>query len=176
MPISRTQGKRRSENYRIDELPHAPETALSVPDQHPVTKRFVTGNRAARRRTLKRLAKNLAGLDPDKCQAWLRPFVIIAGQHSVDLIADLPVQSTALNALAIDTATACAVYRGLLALGAQGDMDALGEARQWLREHRQSLIALTGLGREEAAKKADEPLDHDVLSAAIAAASIKGTP
>lgn len=159
MPISRSQGEERPQNWRVDELPSPVPTGDTAAERDATTGRFLPRNQAARRRTLKRVAHQLAGLDPAACAPWLRPFVTLAGDHAAALLGELPIQTAATRALAVDTATACAVYRGLLALGAAGDREALAESRAWLREHRQSVIALTGLARQEAGAHEAQPLD-----------------
>jgi len=143
MPIERSHGEERAQNWRVDELPPAiANTDVTAPDRDENTGRFVPGNAASRRRKLKGAAKVLVSLDPAHCDPWLRPSIELAVTHATDIIAGLPVQSAALNALAVDTATATAVYRGLLALGAQGDAKALSEARAWLREARQRCVSM----------------------------------
>jgi hypothetical protein len=169
MPIQRSHGEARPQNYRADEMPPKPATEPTGADKDPHTGRFVKANRAARRRKLKALAKHLPGLDPDKCAAWLAPSARLAGEHAGRLIGELPAQTAALNALAADTAIALAVHRGLLSLGAQGDMEALAEARAWFREHRQSVLALTGLSRDEAILQRGRGDPHAELEAALAA-------
>lgn len=150
MPIRNSHDKARPENWRIDKLPPPVETEDAGPDRDPNTGRFTRQNQAAKRRKIVQQARALAGLDPSKVAPWLRPSVELAVSHATDLIASLPVQTVALNQLAIDAATSTSVYRGLLALGAAGDREALSEARQWLKESRQTIIALTGLSRQEA--------------------------
>ena len=137
-----------------DELPPAP-TGNAAADRDARTGRFSRGNTASRRRRAKALAKALPGLDPSKCEPWLQPFARLAVDHAAQLVADLPVQSAGLNALASDAAAALGVFRALVALGSQGDRRALTEARAWLREHRQSMIALTALARDASAKRED---------------------
>jgi hypothetical protein len=153
MPNQRSQGRTRTQNYRPDEMPPSPSTALTAiaaPNHDPATGRFVAGNRAQRRRQIKACAKGFTTLDPSKCDPWLRPFVALAIEQATDMIEALPVQSTALSALAADVATARAVYLGLLQLGATGDPKALDESKGWLREYRQGLLALKGMANDEA--------------------------
>lgn len=139
------------------ELPEGRGTAVADTDRDAATGRFIKANGAARRRTLKRLAKALPGLDPSRCSSWLAPFARAAAEHAVELTAGLgPKQSATLNALAGDAAAALGVARGLLALGAAGDMDALKEARAWMREHRSLVVTLEALAREAASSNEGE--------------------
>lgn len=153
MPLQRSQGQRRPAVWRVDELPRLPATAGAAPDRDPSTGRFAKGNSASRHRKLKSVARALVGLNPAVCDPWLRPYVTLAAGEAQRILDELPARGAAIDGLAIDCATAQAVYRGLLALGAQGDREALAEARQWLREHRTTLIALEGLAREMGASR-----------------------
>lgn len=148
---------------RADEIPALP-TAPTGAVRDPITKRFAPGNQAAAGRSLRRAAREqaLLGLDPASVDPWMAPFVVHAQRYAGELVASLPRQAPALNALAGDAATAAAVYRGLLALGTSNGPDApaaLREARAWLREHRQSLATLSALaGREPAGDSNPDPL------------------
>ena len=113
--------------------------------------RFAQGNTASKLRVLKGSAKNLIGLVPSEVVPWLRPFVVIANQDASKLVSQHGIEDDiALMRLADATASAYAVFRGLLALGAKGDKEALSEAKAWLREHRQSVLTLKGESREKA--------------------------
>lgn len=167
MPIQRTQGKRRVGNYRTDEFPASPTptiTAIAAPDHDKRTGRFVAGNGASRRRKLTRVAAELTTIDPAKCDPWLRPAVTMAVKQASELIDSLAIDSPALRMLAADAATARAVYLALLQLGAQGDPKALEQARGWLRETRQSLLALKGMANDEAASADAGPVDLSVFT------------
>lgn len=148
MSLEWSHGKRRaSTRTPSGDVPALPQSAEADTERDPSTGRFLPANRAARRRTLKRQARGLHTLNPAACASWLAPSVKLAARYAVDLAATLP-DHPALVALAGDAADARAVYRGLLALGAQGDTEALKEARGWLREHRASLATLAGLADE----------------------------
>lgn len=176
MPLGRTQNAKRAVNYRVrvradgleTDLPPTPPNAGDAgPDQDARTGRFVKGNAASRRRKAKALAR-VVGIAPEKVAPWLRPFVADGTAYATDLIASLPVQAPELNALAMDTAAAAMVVRALFALGAAGDMKALAEARAWLKEHRQSVIALRGLTAETPRPETDVHADLATVLAAEA--------
>jgi hypothetical protein len=114
-----------------------------VPIQDASTGRFVKGNRAYRRRQVKERSKGIATLDPKRCASWLSPFVVGGAEYGCDLLRRFP--DPALARLVGDTADARTVYRALLHLAAQGDTEALKEARAWLREHRACLATLSAL-------------------------------
>ena len=77
---------------RIDEVPPLPATVGTEADRDPSTGRFTRANGAARRRALKRAAKeqSLLGLDPEKVADWMRPFVAHARQYASLLSAAVP--------------------------------------------------------------------------------------
>ena len=143
--LERSQGKLRTRVPNLGLVDPPGFSGTTAADHEPVTGRFTPGNRAVRRRTVKASAPIIVGLDPSKCEPWLAPFAVLAGEHAACLITELGVDSDTLSGLAIDTAAAMAVYRGLLSLGAAGDRKALAEARAWLREARQNVITLTSL-------------------------------
>lgn len=165
MPIRRSQDATRPEAPRarvgndehrtgIEGSPPAPPP-LKEDKRDPVSGRFVEGNAAAKLSHVRRAAKPL---DPDRVKPWLRPFAQLAHVHARHIIAELPVQTTALNALAIDTASALAIGRALMSAGGEhGNVKVLREARAWLREHRQNLITLMALARDEAAARRGAP-------------------
>jgi len=168
MPIESSKDKRRPQTPRVNELTAPVPSVESAPVRDPHTGRFLAGNDAYRRRQAKALARaDLVGLNPAKCVPWLRPFAELAVRQATDLVQELPkgARTSCLEQLACDTATAQAVYRGLLALGATGDMKALTEARGWLREHRQNVITLTELSRQEAAAAGERDAPIDVEAA-----------
>lgn len=134
-------------------------SGTTAADHEPGTGRFVAGNRSARRRAVKAAAPVIVGLDPTTCDPWLAPFAKLAGEHAAAMITELGIESNTLSGLAIDTAAAMAVYRGLLSLGAAGDRKALAEARAWLREARQNVITLTSLHGKEPKRDEDPHAD-----------------
>ena len=99
-------------------------------------------------------ARGITTLNPASVPAWLRPHVEDGAEYGSDLLARFP--DPCLARLVGDVADAHCVYRGLLALGAAGDVEALREARAWLREHRSALATLSGLAAENGA-----PVDDD---------------
>lgn len=178
MPLSSSHDSTYAETHRVRaDLEHGvgvegmAQSVESAPINNPRTGRFAPGNAAWRRREMKRLAHEqgraaLLGLDPAKCEDWLRPFAVEAVKHAAELAVELPVQTESLLGLADDAAAARAVYRGLLALGAAGDRDALREARAWMKEARQNTIALRALAKDSAAAQPPKPYD---LAAALEA-------
>ncbi len=128
-----------------------PESEESTPIHAPGTTRFGKGNRAWRRRALKVRQEGIAGLDPARCASWLSPFVKDGRAYALTLMSRFP--DPALARLVGATCDASVMYRALLQLAAQGDKDALGESRAWLREHRaclRELAALAGMVSSEA--------------------------
>ncbi len=130
-----------------------PGTLLAEPMHDTKTGRFAKGNQAHRLRLLKTNARHLIGLNPEKVVPWLRPWVALASADASRLVTENGIEGdTGLMRLAEDVAASHAVFRGLLALGAEGDRTALTEARTWLREHRQSLLTLRAEARVHAAQ------------------------
>jgi len=107
------------------------------------TGRFLPGNRAYRRRQVRERAKGITTLDPKRVASWLTPFVAGGAEHGLELLQRFP--DPALARLVGNAADAHTVYRALLHLAAQGDSQALGEARAWLREYRSCLATLSAL-------------------------------
>lgn len=134
--------------------PALPPPAEAAPERDTTTGRFVAGNRAGRRRTIKRLARGISTLNPTAVAPWLQPSVREAIAHAVDLAERFP--DPALTRLVGATADAHAVFRGLLVLGAQGDAKALAEAKAWLREYRASVRELAALAGVVASTKDDD--------------------
>lgn len=134
--------------------PALPEAADPEPMKDATTGRFLPGNRAYRRRQVKERARGIATLDPKRCASWLRPFVEGGASYGCDLLQRFP--DPALARLVGDTADARTVYRALLHLAAQGDTEALKEARAWLREHRSCLSTLSALSGDGRAADGDE--------------------
>ncbi len=125
-----------------------------MPIQDKATGRFVAGNQAARRKRLKAKAEGVHTLNPERCEAWLRPFVELGVKHGLDLVNRF--SDPILLPLAGATADALIVYKGLIALGAAGDAMALREARAWLKEYKgcvRELCALAALQLEQDQKE-----------------------
>jgi hypothetical protein len=153
MPIEKSQGKPRPANYRVDELPTRPESAIAAPDRDATTGRFVKGNRASRRRKVKALAGKLVGLDPTKVAPWLRPHVAQGNEQAARLLEQLPARNEAIDSLVVALANATTMHWALIGLGAAGDAKAREEAMRWLREMRQLTITIEGLSRDLAASQ-----------------------
>jgi hypothetical protein len=99
------------------------------------------------------------GLNPDKCVAWLRPFIELARTDASRLIEEShAADSPSLMALAEDLANARAFLRGLQSLAAQGDEGARKEVLQWTNACRQGVIALRAEAREHAKLREHAPL------------------
>jgi hypothetical protein len=111
---------------------------------------------------VKERAQGIATLDPKRCASWLRPFVEGGAAYGLDLLGRFA--DPALARLVGDTADARTVYRALLHLAAQGDTEALKEARAWLREHRACLSTLAALAG--ATPAADDGADAPWLASA----------
>src|SRR5690242_4396207 len=104
-PISKSHDAEHAENFRSDELGTPPaKTVESAPERDASTGRFGPGNSAARRRRLKQAAGRLGAMDPDKCEAWLRPFVVEAKTHATKLLAGMPFQTEELSAVVVELA------------------------------------------------------------------------
>lgn len=133
----------------------------SAPMHDPVTGRFLPGNRAHRRRLVRQHRAGIATMNPETCDAWLRPFVEDGGAHAVELARRFA--DPALARLIGATADAHAIWRALSALGAKGDTDAMHEARGWLREYRACMRELAVLaGLDGAAPPPDDGSDFTV--------------
>lgn len=151
----KSQGKYRPKSPRI--LGHGSAKVQPIPAPPNVegerdgAGRFVKGNAAGKLRAAKAMARTrgVMTLNPTKCAAWLAPHVRDGQGYGVDLIKRVP--DPVLARLAGDVADARAVYRALLGVAASEDTDAserieaLREARAWLREHRASLATLSAL-------------------------------
>jgi hypothetical protein len=157
--IQMSHGRPRTELRRPTDggtpaLPPVENTVLAEPIQD-VKGRFVKGNTAARRKRLKTKAKGIHTINPAKCESWLQPHVAAGVQHGLDLLARFT--DPILAPLAGIAADSLIVYRGLIALGAQGDHIALREARAWAKEYRgyvRELCALAALQLEQDQKEA----------------------
>ena len=126
--------------------PPLPASVDAAPMNDPTTGRFLPGNGAARRRSLKAKQQGIATLDPARCASWLSPYVTDGAAYGMTLLARFP--DPALARLVGATCDAHTMARALMALAASGDAKALGESRSWLREHRaclRELAALAGL-------------------------------
>jgi hypothetical protein len=128
-------------------------TVLAGPYKDPKTGRWVAGNQAARLRGIKSCGK-LTTLNPSECAQWVRPYVELAQREASELVAEVGAEgSPSLMAFAEDAANAVAIHRAFLAIAAAPDADAatkaaaLGEARMWLKERRQSLLCLRAEAR-----------------------------
>jgi hypothetical protein len=119
----------------------------SAPTNDPTTGRFQKGNRAYRRRQLKERARGIATLNPKACPSWLSPFVAEGARLAAELSQRFP-DDAALRPLIGAAVDAWVLYRALLALGAQGDGEALKESRAWMREHRSLLATISGMAGE----------------------------
>jgi len=162
-PVRTSHGKARPENWRATTLP---EAVASARGRDPKTGRFLPGNQChrLRRAAMVRAGRGLCGLDPTRCEAAVRPYVVAGQRHAADLLAEVPEQArTALVAgAAEECAAARLVFRYLLSRALASDADdprsAVREARSWAREARQSALALAGLSRTEAVAVDDEGL------------------
>ena len=156
MPISRSHEAKRAENFRPDGLGQPPpKTGVAAPFKDASTGRFVKGNKAAKRKRLKKVAGRLGALDPATAAPWLRPWILEAREHAAKLLADLPFQTEELSAVAVELAEARAMRAALMRLASdgEGDDEARVEARHWLREARQHAIAFRGLVNQEHAAR-----------------------
>jgi len=143
--VNTSHGRPRVELRRPSDggTPALPATEDAAPERDATSGRWVKGNRAARRRTLKRLASGISTLNPTAVAPWLQPSVREGVSYAMELAARFP--DPALARLVGAAADAHAVYRGLLAQGAAGDAQALTDARAWLREARATLRELCAL-------------------------------
>jgi hypothetical protein len=150
------------------DVPALPAASVETDSDHaPHTGRFVVGNRAARRRQVKTRAKGIATLNPATVPSWLSPYVTDGVALAGELAQRFP-DDPALRPLIGATVDAWVVFRALLALGAQGDGEALKESRAWLREHRAALATLSGLAGELRTATADPRAAFDAAVAEIA--------
>lgn len=139
------QGERRPRQPR----PGDGSTALTAPFRNPKTGQFEPENDFARLRRLKAAYRvGFVGLNPEEVVPYLRPFVELANADATRLIEETGAAgSQSLTGLAEAAANAHAFARGLQALAATGDKDAQEQARHWLREYRQLIIALRAEAR-----------------------------
>lgn len=158
--IERSHGKPRPRTPSPGSNPVDAETALTAPWREPGTGRFVKGNRAATLRTVKARPAALLTINPAMCAEWIRP-VVERCQADLTRIVEAHgiAEEVDLVAIAEGFVTATAMFRAYSGLAAQGNADAAGEARAWLREARQALLTLRAevrAGRVEADPLAKE--------------------
>lgn len=164
MSVETSQGKRRPRVPRPGEGAIVPATVLAGPFKDPATGRFLPGNQASRLRALKTPTR-LTTLNPAACAPWARPFVELAQGEASKLVTEVGAEtSPSLMAFAEDAATAVALHRAFLAIALDEKTDAetkeaaLGEARMWLKERRQSLLSLRAEARAQVPQRAaDKP-------------------
>jgi hypothetical protein len=145
MPIETQQGKRRPRQPR----PGDGTAVLTAPHRDGKSGRFQAGNDFSRLRLLKSAYEvGFVGLNPEKVTPHLRPFVELANGDASRLIQETGAEgSPSLTGLAEQAANALAFARGLLAIAAEGDPAAQEQARHWMREYRQFIIALRAEAR-----------------------------
>ncbi len=155
MSVESSQGKRRPRAPRPGEHAMVAATVKAGPYKDPATGRWVKGTQAARLRGLKTAAK-LTTLNPAACAPWARPYVELAQGEASRLVTEVGAEtSPSLMAFAEDAATAVALHRAFLAIALDDKTDAetkeaaLGEARMWLKERRQSLLSLRAEARAQ---------------------------
>ena len=139
-----------------DRLPDVPVAALTAPDRDPVTKQFVKGNTASRRRAIRRIAKQLPWLTTEGVDEWFKPYIRAAKEHSGDLLADYRDLGPVVAGLCEELALARVLTRALVAQGVRGDAKALEQARGWMREARGLALSLEACARGRASEGDDE--------------------
>lgn len=144
--IETQQGKRRPRQPRPGDGTAA--AVVTAPYRHR-NGRFADGNDLSRLRLLKSAYQvGFVGLNPEKVAPWLRSFVEMANGDATRLIEETGAAGSAsLTGLAEQAANALAFARGLQALAAEGDAKAQEQARHWMREYRQFVIALRAEAR-----------------------------
>lgn len=152
MTVETSHGKRRPRVPRPGET-EVRDAVLAAPLRDATTGRWLPRNQASRLRTLKRAAA-LVTLDAANVAPWVRPLVEMAQRELVALVAEVGAEGSAsLTAFAEAAATAHAMQRAFLSIAGAADADektkasALAEARQWMKEHRQSLLCLRAEAR-----------------------------
>jgi hypothetical protein len=152
--VQQSQGRPRPQVPEPGSSPLPPGTVLAAPIRDKRTGKFAKGNDAYRLRGLRAIGKRIVGLNPAEVAPWLRPFAALAASDAPRLVEQHGcADDAALVGLCEDVAAARAVFRGLLALGAKGDREALSEAKAWLREHRQAVLSLKCEAREHAKQR-----------------------
>ena len=170
MTLEWSHGKRRATaRTAAGDVPALPPVAEDPsPTTDPKTGRFLPGNRMHRRRQVKERARGIATLNPKACPSWLSPFVADGVRLAGEFAQRFP-DDPALRPLLGAAVDSWVVYRALLALGAQGDGQALSEARAWLREHRAAIATLAALAGEVKQAREASVNPHAALAAAITA-------
>lgn len=145
MSVERSQDKLRPRTPR----PGTGSAVLTAPHRDENTGRFLPENDFSRLRRLRATYEvGFVGLNPDEVVAYLRPFVVLANRDAARLIEETGAEtSPSLTGLAEQAANALAFARGLQALAAGGDARAAEQARHWMREFRQFVIALRAEAR-----------------------------
>lgn len=163
--VNWSHGRPRSELRRRSDggVPALPPKPPVVWD--PESRKFAKGNqgwkiREAKRLELVRRKKGLSTLNPLTCEPWLQPFAAEAMTYALELQARF--DDPALARLIGDTADSHAVYKGLVALGAKGDVKALAASLAWLREHRACLRELASLAAMNAGTPSGDAAPWDV--------------
>jgi len=142
--VETSQGKRR---VRMPRPGHG--SAVVTAPYRDRNGRFADGNDLQRLKLLKAAYSiGFVGLNPDKVVPWLRPFVELANGDASRLIEEAGAAgSPSLTGLAEQAANALAFARGLQAVAAEGDSKAQEQARHWMREYRQFVLALRAEAR-----------------------------
>lgn len=153
MAVETQQGKPRPRNPRPGEGAPTSNAVLAGPSHDPKTGRFVPGNQASRLRALKR-TQRLGTLDPSQCAPWARDAVELAHEEALRLVAEVGAEcSESLKGFATDAAEAHAMYRALMRIAldpetdAKTKVEALDDARMWMKEHRAALLCLRAEAR-----------------------------
>lgn len=174
--IERSHGKPRPRTPRADRIPRSAAAVLAAPHRDPATGRWKSGNPGARLRQVAALgraeAESLLRLPVDDVAPWLRPHLQDAQRHAQQLVDSLQVASAELVALAGDEAKARLLAAACFTEGARVGCDPetaaawRKEAREWLREARQSALTRKGLARDT-----PKPAHNPLLAAIEAAGS-----
>ncbi len=161
--IETQQGKRRPRQPR----PGDGTAVLTAPHREAATGRFLPENDFSRLRRLKAAYEHgFVGINPAEVVPHLRPFVELANGDASRMIEEAGAEhSPTLTGLAEQAANALAFARGLQALAATGDKEAQDQARHWMREYRQFVIALRAESRTPLRSAADKPIDVDAVNA-----------
>lgn len=160
----KSHGKVRPRALRLDRYrPNTPATEAAAPYRDPSNGRFGAGNPGGRLRQMAALGKleaeSLLRLKPDAVAPWLRGHLGDAQRYVQGLVDGLPAKTSELLALCGDEAKARLLGNAALTEGSRDGVDAetaaawRKEAREWMREARQTVLTRKAIAR-------DTPAEH----------------
>jgi hypothetical protein len=166
-----SHGKVRPRTPRPDRYnPTTPAAEAAAPFRDPSNGRFGAGNPGGRLRQIAALGKleaeSLLRLKPDAVAPFLRGHLADAQRYVQGLVDTLPAQTSELLALCGDEAKARLLGNAALSEGSREGVDAetaaawRKEAREWMREARQTVLTRKAVAKDTTAGNAESGLER----------------